>query len=70
MFSGVYWNQSVCPSICVSVSVCVQNTVRASGAIKLHLVTAVVRSMVMQQRDSRKALLCPRKGSQESSCDL
>ena len=47
MFSGVYWNQPVCPSVCVSVrvSVCVQNTSfcqTAGGGIKPHLVTALV----------------------------
>ena len=43
MFSGVYWNQPVCPSVCPSVrvlfcvSVCVQNTTfcqSAGGGIK------------------------------------
>ena len=40
MFSGVCWNQPVCPS--VSVSVCVQNTSfcqSAGGGIKSNLVT-------------------------------
>ena len=43
MFSGVYWNQLVCLSICVSV--CVQNTSfyqSAGGGMKSHLATALV----------------------------
>ena len=47
MFSGVYWNQPVCPSVYVSarVSVCVQNTTFCQSAgrgIKSHLVTALI----------------------------
>ena len=46
MFSEVYWNQPVCPSMCPSicVSVHVQNTrcQSAGGVIKSHLVTALV----------------------------
>ena len=51
MFSGVYWNQPVCPSfrmsagLCVCVSICVQNTSFCQSAgevIKSHLVTALV----------------------------
>ena len=49
MFARVYWNQPVCPFVCVSVhvSVFVQNTSfcqRAGGGIKSHLVTALVSS--------------------------
>ena len=43
MFSGVYLNQPVCPS--VRVSVCVQDTTfcqSAGGAIKSHSVTVLV----------------------------
>ena len=47
MFSGVYWNQPVCPSVCASVrvSVCVQNTTfcqSAGGGTKSHSVTVLV----------------------------
>ena len=47
MFSGVYWNKPVCPSVCPSVGVfvCVQNTTFcqiACGGIKSHSVTALV----------------------------
>ena len=49
MFSGVYWNQPVCLSICVSIhmSVCLQNTSFGQSpgwSIKSHLVIAVVFS--------------------------
>ena len=47
IFSGVYLNQPVCPSVCLSihVSVFVQNTIfcqSAGGGIKSHSVTALV----------------------------
>ena len=48
MFSGVYWNQTVCPSI--RVSVCVQNTSfcqSAGGGIKSHLVTSLLSSVII-----------------------
>ena len=46
MFSGVYWNQPVCPSI--RVSVCVQNISFCQSAgrgIKSYLVTALVLAL-------------------------
>ena len=48
-FRGVYWNQLVCPSVCLpsGVSVCVQNTTFCQSTdegIKSHLVTAQVFS--------------------------
>ena len=47
MFLGVYWNQSVCVSVCWSchVSVCVQSTSfcqSAGGSIKSHSRTALL----------------------------
>ena len=47
MFSGVYWNQTVCRSVCrsICVSVCVQYTSfcqSVGGGIKSHLVTSLV----------------------------
>ena len=47
MFSGVYWKQPVCPTIClcVNVSVCVQNTTfcqSSGGGINSHSVTALI----------------------------
>ena len=49
MFSGVYWNQPVCPSACVRLwvrmSACVQTTSFCQSAgrgIKSHLETALV----------------------------
>ena len=45
MFSGVYWNQPVCPSVCVHMSVCAWNTSfcqRAGGGLKSYLVPALV----------------------------
>ena len=42
MFSGVYWNQPVCPSMCPTV----QNilvSVKALGRVNAHLVIALVK---------------------------
>ena len=46
---GVYWNQPICPSICVPV--CIQNTSfcqSAGGGIKSHSVTALVNSNLLK----------------------
>ena len=57
MFSGVFCNQPVCPSICVSI--CVQNASFCQSAgrgIRSHLVTALVPFKVI---DRNRSFLCP-----------
>ena len=42
MFSGLYWNQPVCRSVCLSVYKILVSVEALLGGIKSHLVTAVV----------------------------
>ena len=62
MFSGVYFNHPLCPSILMSirVSICVQNTSFCKSAgrgIKSHLVTALVH-------------FCTKCSNYEDACSL
>ena len=75
MFSGVYWNQLVCPPVRVSirVSVCVQTTSfcqSADGGIKTYLATALVlfvfhSPFCSSERTSEEQVVCCYRESEE-----